>query len=347
MKKIIILALFAINFISAKAQNADFDINILMNPAVLALNANGVLQVSTCNNGSTSIVANSIRITVTVGTNAEILGLEAGSDNRWTILNLTTGTNNTMQLKNTGGTMTAAAGANPCANINLTVKAKVNGGPSTITGTIGYITGANSLLGGAPSSTQGNTSSSNDNSTTSLNVSGVLPVKLASFDAVIKDCNAELKWTSASEINFNFYAVEYSNDGIKYDQITTVSGKGDNKNYTLLQQPQKGKAYYRLKLVDKDNNFSYSKINLVNVNCTASNVTVYPNPVSNILHVNISDLQLGIINGILFDESGRKIISKQFKNGTNNFDVSKLAKGNYTLALYKTGGVENIKIFKY
>jgi hypothetical protein len=346
MKKILFLALLIINLSSVMGQNADFDLNILMSPSVVQLNANGILNVSTCNNGSTSIVANSLRITVSVGTNAEILGLEPGSDSRWTILSLTTGTNNTIQLKNTGGTMTPAAGANPCANINLTVKGTVNGGPSTITGNIAYIAGANPLLGGAPSATQGNSSTANDNSNTSLTVTSVLPVKLTSFDASVSKCATELKWSSTSEINFNYYVVEYSIDGINYNTVTTIQSKGDNRDYTLLHQPKKGKAFYRLKLVDKNNNYSYSKINLVNSDCEISSISVFPNPVQDVLNVNISNFESGAIKAVLFDESGRQVLNRQFINGFNQVNVSMLSKGNYTLSIYKQNSLQSIKIIK-
>ena len=203
------------------------------------------------------------------------------------------------------------------------------------------------LLSLAESSTQGNTNTANDNSTTNLTVNAILPVTLNSFDATIKDCNATLKWNSSAEINFKHYAVEYSNDGIKYDIITILPGKGDNQSYRLLHHPQQGKAYYRLKLVDKDNKYDYSKIISVNVNCIRSNVSVFPNPVSDILNVNISNFQSGIVNGIIYNSSGKKIASKQFKNGTNIFNVKTLTPGSYTLTLYKLDGVESIKISKY
>src|SRR5258705_12819593 len=107
MKRLFLILIAGLTLnISGNAQPpaADPDINILMVPAFVSLNSiTGIIDVSTCNNGNKDIVANSLRITVSIGTNAEILGLISPTDPRWTILSLTTGTNNTIQLINSGG----------------------------------------------------------------------------------------------------------------------------------------------------------------------------------------------------------------------------------------------------
>lgn len=162
------------------SQNADPGIGILMSPASLTLGSTGILSANVGNYGNRTIVANSLRVTISVGTDAEIIGIAAGSDSRWTILTMTSGSGNTIRLKNTGG----GFGSFDVGDILLTVKGNVVSGPDLILGNVVYITAANPLLCGVCPPTplnvsQGNASTTNDNSQTSLAVT--FPV----IDAVV------------------------------------------------------------------------------------------------------------------------------------------------------------------
>ena len=357
MKKLILILFVGLTaFLRGygQAPAADFDINILMQPALLQLppppgNNTGNLLVRTCNNGDLDIVANSLRITISIGTNAEILGIGAGTDPRWTLLSLTSGANNTIQLKNTGGTMTQQTGSNPCATINLNVIARVVGGPSTITGTIGYIAGLNPLLPppplGSPNSSQGNSSTANDNATTSLIVvPPTLPVTLVSFNAMVNNCVTTLNWKSGNELNFKNYEVQYSRDGVNFQTIAVVNGQGDNVSYSKTHSPAQGKAYYRLMSVDNDSRSAYSQVIALNISCSKGSVLVYPNPARDVLNVNITGADAKGTMATLFNVTGQTVLNKNLSNGSNQLDISRLARGVYQLRLINNSGTENIKV---
>ena len=340
--KQIMKTLFIILFVglttafSTKAQPpaADFDINILMVPATLQQNNTGDLLVSTCNNGNLDIVANSLRITISVGTNAEITGLDPASDPRWTVLSSTIGTNNTYQLKNTGGTMTQLTGANPCANLILKVKGTVAGGPSTITGTIGYITAPNPLLGGAPNASQGNSSTANDNSTTSLIVTPniIVPVDLISFKGILVNNNrVDLDWQTSAETNVSHYDIERSINGIDFVSIGVVNVRGSNSSYVFPDLlPYQGRNFYRLKIMDIDGKFKYSNVVLINIKGKAG-MTVYPSPSSD-GNVNVSLSGRGAKTIILNDLAGRQL--KKWDNYAHNtLRIEGLSSGSYLISV--------------
>ena len=168
MKKILTLLLIAISF-TASAQFADPIISILTVPPVVPLNTNTALQVDAGNTGQSPIVANSLRITITVGSNAQILGVDAPtSDPRWVLESLTVGPANTLILKNN-----ATINTFDINTINIIIQGVVQGGPFSISGIIGYIPGPNPLLGGAFSSSQGDNVTENNSSNTSLTVTAV------------------------------------------------------------------------------------------------------------------------------------------------------------------------------
>jgi hypothetical protein len=148
---------------------ADPGIGILMSPASVKRGSTGILSATVGNDGNHTIVKNSLRVTITVGSKAEIIGIAPGSDTRWSQLSLTTGSANTINLTNTvGGFVSFDVG-----DILLTVRGNAVSDPELILGNIVYITAQNpELCGGCASppynASQGNASSLNDNSQTSL-----------------------------------------------------------------------------------------------------------------------------------------------------------------------------------
>ncbi|HRH56941.1 MAG TPA: metallophosphoesterase [Chitinophagales bacterium] len=116
-----------------------------------------------------------------------------------------------------------------------------------------------------------------------------LPVELIQFTAQ-KDINnyVLLKWITAIEYKNAYYSVEWSVDGINFNNIGIVNGNGTTNvqhSYQLIHQyPETGNNYYRLKLVDTDSSFSYSTIIPVFINAQINPITknnfiaVFPNP---------------------------------------------------------------------
>ncbi|MGK0448197.1 MAG: gliding motility-associated-like protein [Polaribacter sp.] len=171
LNKLIVLFFTVFIFIPKgySQNNADPGIGILMSTASLTEGSTGILRVTVGNYGNETIVENSLRVTISVGTNAEIIEIASGSDTHWSQESLTAGSGNTIKLTNSGGDFGSFEGG----DILLTVRGNVVSDPGLILGNIVYITANNPLLcGGCPSpslnTSQGNASNSNDNSQTSL-----------------------------------------------------------------------------------------------------------------------------------------------------------------------------------
>jgi CshA-type fibril repeat protein len=173
LNKLIILFFTVFMFIPIgySQNNADPGIGILMTPPIVTQGFTGILSANVGNYGNGTIVDNSLRVTISVGANAEIIGIASGSDTRWNQLSLTTGSANTVKLTNSGGSF----GPFDVGHILLTVRGNAVSGANGILGNIVYTSAANSLLcSGCASpplnSSQGNASNTNDNSSTSSTV---------------------------------------------------------------------------------------------------------------------------------------------------------------------------------
>lgn len=331
MKKIFKLALGLALFATTntKAQFADPAINILMVPSGVQLNQTGILQVDLGNYGNSNIVANSLRATISVGTNAEIIGIQTStSDPRWTQANLTTGLSNTIQLRNTGGAIPSF----DAGTINLIVRGSVESPASTITGNIVYVAGINPLIS-APNASQGNGQTQNDNSTTSLTVvaGGPLPVKLDYVQGTMNNCVAQVSWKASLELNVKHYELQYSQDGRSFNTVSTVTPSGVGFRYTSNHTPATGTAFYRLKSVDLDGQTEFSSVVRLESKCGKVGSTVFPNPVRGALNIQLFDFNGSRASGQLFSQSGQLMNTIQLRTGLNQLDCSRLAPGVYLL----------------
>jgi hypothetical protein len=110
-----------------------------------------------------------------------------------------------------------------------------------------------------------------------------LPITLVSFKISTTDSNSvELIWATASERNFDKFVIEKSRDGLTFQSIGEVKGIGTSstlQNYSFTDvNPVSGTNYYRLKSVDLDNSFAYSKTIFTSFEGEKKTFSVYPNP---------------------------------------------------------------------
>lgn len=200
----------------------------------------------------------------------------------------------------------------------------------------------------APAYTNGSNSEGDDglSAYTYGSMGGPLPVKMAYFNGSVNNCTSVINWKSVTEEKFSHYEVEYSIDGINFKVVYKVNGKGGNSIYSVTHSEGKGKAYYRLKMVDVNGKIEYSSIISLDVNCNKSSVLVYPNPAQDFINVNIAGVDNKVTMAQLFNEVGQVMLNKTLQNGTTQLDISRMAPGVYQLKLINSNGTENIQIVK-
>jgi Secretion system C-terminal sorting domain len=175
----------------------------------------------------------------------------------------------------------------------------------------------------------------------------LLPVTLKAFDVKLNNCVASAKWSATEETNLSNYTLEYSKNGIDFTPVSVVDASGINREYSVQHIPASGKAFYRLKMADLDGKTSYSKQQVLNINCTKNTALVFPNPVSDQLQVNVNFVTgVRTATATLYDISGRVMVRKQLVNGTNAIDMRNMTSGIYNLVLVQDGEVTTYKIKK-
>jgi len=110
---------------------------------------------------------------------------------------------------------------------------------------------------------------------------GALPVRLLRFDAVATANATALTWVTADEQQFKQYEIEYSTDAIHFEQAGIVPATGGGTYHFNHSIATTQKLYYRLKMVDKDGRFEYSKLLVVAGNDVNAKNFVRPSVISN------------------------------------------------------------------
>ena len=168
--------------------------------------------------------------------------------------------------------------------------------------------------------------------------SNPLPISLSDFTAHCDGNNVNLKWTTASEINNNFFSVEHSKDGKTFEVVNTVKGAGNSNsimNYYFTDENAASNInYYRLKQTDFDGKFSYSEIR--SVKCTENNTSVsyFPNPFSNEIIINAKSLNSDKVVVQIIDLMGKIVKSDNFERSQQDNNEYKINVSNIKPGVY-------------
>ncbi|MEP6724691.1 MAG: SBBP repeat-containing protein [Bacteroidota bacterium] len=197
-------------------------------------------------------------------------------------------------------------------------------------------------------------SSGNDDVFVLKLVGSALPVQLLDFAAKVTDKNTvDISWTTAAETNNDYFTVERSKDGLHFEQVAIVKGSINSTiaiNYLSTDKtPYSGKSYYRLRQTDLDGKYTFSALLQVQINTANSNAfTIYPNPVQQVLQVQLTAAANRNIVWQVQDASGKilKQQGDQWHGSNQSIDVSGLPAGMYWLVLKKDDGTTVKKFIK-
>jgi hypothetical protein len=157
----------------------------------------------------------------------------------------------------------------------------------------------------------------------------VLPLKLVDFKGTLQRNDAVLQWETANEQGTAYFAIERSIDGVSYEKAGEVNAAGDRSANSWYTYTDKGAAllpaellYYRLKSVDQDGKYFYSKVIALHVQ-RSMDVMVYPNPVKDKLTIRINNQDAKQITVQVSDVQGRAVYTNQqlLHPGINNIIV--------------------------
>ena len=184
----------------------------------------------------------------------------------------------------------------------------------------------------AASGNPGNADPRFDHVRITIHFSNLLPVEFTKFTATLNNNKSvKLNWTTASEINNDYFSVEKSVNGLSFSEIGKKKGAGNSsseKNYEFTDEnPVKGVAYYRIKQTDFDGKFDYSDVVAVSYQKNSDGtcvLKVFPNPCPGRCNITLSDCKENESSEIVIevvDALGNKIQQHlPYRNSDGSFN---------------------------
>ena len=187
-----------------------------------------------------------------------------------------------------------------------------------------------------------------------------LAVTYKSFTANYYNNEVKLNWATTSETNNKHFEIERSFDGRSFIKIGHVEANDAFissliKNYTFTDNDKNLQlnttAHYRLKQVDANGYFTYSKIETVKLKVN-TNISILPNPFIDKIAVQYNAEKIMVMQIIVSNAQGKIIVSKLINanKGLNNIEINNLYNlqaGIYFATLIADGKIiETKKIIK-
>lgn len=173
----------------------------------------------------------------------------------------------------------------------------------------------------------------------------LLPIELIDFRASLSNAGVHLVWETALPGTLNHFEIEHSSQSNNWETIGKIAFSPTESRYGLLDpNPKSGIHFYRLKMMDIDGSFEYSKVVSVQIN-DHNHLSISPNPMKDELSI-LADWETGPATIFIFSANGR--VKKTMKdivveNGkTVELNLADLPSGFYFLKIIDNKGQQLI-----
>jgi hypothetical protein len=185
--------------------------------------------------------------------------------------------------------------------------------------------------------------------TYSVSTSSPLPVILTNFTVKKSEGMAtRLDWATTAETNSEKFEVEHSTDAKTWNQLAVIAALGKSNELALYNythtNPVAGQNLYRLKMIDLDGTFAYSRIVSLSFDDVAK-ATFYPNPATDKVKVKLEGATSSDVTKITLFTVDGKVAYTANKLIQGEIDVTNLQSGAYVVTTtLRNGKTQNSKI---
>jgi hypothetical protein len=218
------------------------------------------------------------------------------------------------------------------------------------------ISGLPAILGSSDLSNDPDTDAPDDPTVLTFCSNITLPVKLLSFSGVYKNNAASINWEADNQVNFAYYDLQRSTDGIDFGSLAIKpvkndgSGKQQYKHLDDLSSESGNVFYYRLRMVDIDGSSKYSNVVMIRKDQKSlQGINVIPNPVSHdMATIRFTATNSGSAEIRIINMAGKLVLSQKNNvyEGINSLSINNLNRleaGTYLLQLVNDQTIMNSK----
>ena len=182
--------------------------------------------------------------------------------------------------------------------------------------------------------------------------SGTLASHFISLNARLNEQQVNLTWKSVSDNCGSDYAVERSEDGMKWKNAGNLKASCNGNNEYHFEEGIKNitatNIYYRIEEIDKEGYSFYSDVKTVRLNIKNESVKLFSNPVSGGIELIIKNV-INKKGDIIIRDPANNIVKKFLSvqlDDHSKFNVQELPKGIYFLEIVSSSSKNTIKMIK-
>lgn len=172
-----------------------------------------------------------------------------------------------------------------------------------------------------------------------IEVLNVLPIDLVDFQVFSSEYGNNISWEIANDSKDEYLVIEKSYDGIAFFGIASYDPMASGKHF-FTDADVAGESYYRLAFHSYEGNVRYSDLRYVASQIENLEVRIYPNPTSDLLHIESMDEDAQIERYEIFDMSGKNIFTHNLTSANNSIlpIENKFHEGIYIVNVTLTNG---------
>jgi hypothetical protein len=178
-----------------------------------------------------------------------------------------------------------------------------------------------------------------------------LPVHFSAFAVQANGCTVQINWSTAMEVNNDYFRVEHSTDGRIFAEISRVESAGNSmetQHYSATDEhPAGGLNYYRIQQVDLDGKRTATQVQQVYVHCNGEDaIKVFPTVSNNIVQVMLpAGYEEATVE--LLTTLGQKMeVPMEKGNLSYRIHVDQLASAMYIICIRKGAVLHSYKIIR-
>jgi hypothetical protein len=163
-----------------------------------------------------------------------------------------------------------------------------------------------------------------------------MPKNVFELGASVIQNVVQLEWVASQLEETTSFIIEKSEDGIHFETVKTLTDDLEGYHFKNWDEdPAYGNNFYRIKQQFTSGEYRYSPVQQTTIHLDKNVLTLYPNPVSDELWVNLDKLAGSNANISIYNGFGQKIIQKTIGKADSQlrFDVSNYDNGLYYLTI--------------
>jgi len=181
-----------------------------------------------------------------------------------------------------------------------------------------------------------------------------LPLTLTEFSGKTIKAGNQLHWMTTMEENTAYFEIQRKGDDPVFADLAKVPAAGNSNQplqYDYLDARAAGAYSYRLKMVDIDGKFTYSRIVALGSAADALTIRVLPNPAHQPLSLTVGSPEVAGAVLTVTDMSGKKMLEKHvsLQKGNNSLDpgiLTTLPQGMYLIGVATDKQQQTIKFVR-